>query len=100
MFISNPSFETWLLCHCRTPTHPYEPAELLEDLSTAIGSDYKKSTGMAFGKNDVDTAIKNASKLLPLEMCSAKECFDRNPSTMVHSLAKMIRDKSEVLTSV
>ncbi len=89
LYISNPSFEVWLLCHHRAPTHRYTPNEAVEELSAELGG-YQKSRGFELDDEMVDKAIANARALLPDEECSAEGCYRRNPSTMVHSLVKTI----------
>lgn len=90
LFLSNPSFEVWLLCHLRPLTHGYTPAELVEDLEKELGRPYKKSGGFDLDGRMVGTAIGNARRLLPDEVCDPVGCYRRNPSTTVHSLVEAI----------
>ncbi len=91
LFISNPSFEVWLLCHFRLPTHQYDQHDILTDLERELRGPYKKSSGFDIDDQMVERAVNNASRLLPLDNCNTGECYDRNPSTMVHSLVDSIR---------
>ena len=94
LFISNPCFEVWLLCHFRALTRPYSPKELVEDLDELCGG-YKKSSSIEIDNDMVDLAIDNSMKMLPEELCSINECYNRNPSTMVHSLVRTIRLRAD-----
>ncbi len=94
LFISNPSFEAWLLCHFRLPTHKYSSqAELEEELDKELKGRYKKSKGFDINDEMVDKAIVNAKKLLPEDECTPEGCYDRNPSTMVYRLVETIRKR-------
>ena len=93
LFISNPSFEVWLLCHFELPTHPYTPVELMEEMDRVMGRRYGKSSGFDLTDPMVDKAIRNSRRLLPDEECNVSGCFKRNPSTMVHALVESIRGR-------
>lgn len=93
LFLSNPSFEVWLLCHFNLPSHPYTPSELVDDMKVQLGGEYKKSRGFELDDPMVDRAIINARKLLPDDECTPEGCFEHNPSTMVHSLVETIRKR-------
>lgn len=93
LFISNPSFEVWLLCHLRLPTHPYTPAELVEEMGRAMGGQYVKSKGFDIDEGSVERAMANARVLLPGDGCGALDCFERNPSTMAHLLVGEILER-------
>lgn len=92
LFISNPCLEVWLLSHFRPLTHPYDQKEILADLEKQLGKQYSKSSGIVIDDMMVDRAIKNAEKLLPESDCNPAGCFQRNPSTMIHLLVKLIRN--------
>ena len=93
LFLSNPSFEVWLLSHFRQLTHPYTPSELMEDMDRELDGGYTKSRGFEIDDGMIDRAIVNARKLLPDEECTPVGSFRRNPSTMVHSLVETIRKR-------
>lgn len=100
LFISNPSFESWLLCHFRLPTHPYTPAELVEDLDRELDGAYSKSKGFDISDKMVDKAVGNARKLLSDEACTSDGCYRCNPSTMVHTLVEDIRGRMSKRSSI
>ena len=93
LFLSNPSFEVWLLSHFRQLTHPYTQDELIDDMGRALGGGYSKSRGFEIDDGMVDRAIENSRKLLPDEECNPVGSFRHNPSTMVHSLVDTIRKR-------
>lgn len=93
LFLSNPSFEVWLLSHFRLPTHLYTPAELVEDMKRELGGRYEKARGFDFDDSMVDRALTNAGRLLPDDECDVEGCYGRNPSTMVHKLVEAIRKR-------
>lgn len=94
LFISNPCFEVWLLCHFCIPTHPYSPRQLIEDLDRFCGG-YKKSSSIGIDDEMVDLAIENSMRLLPGGSCNINGCYGSNPSTMVHSLVRAVRDRAD-----
>lgn len=91
LIISNPSFEVWLMCHYRIPTHPYSAAELFNEIDADIG-EYNKSRSIKLDVESVNKAVINAEKLLSENDCNPTGCYRHNPSTTVHSLIKAIRD--------
>lgn len=91
LFLSNPSFEVWLLAHYRLPSHPYTPAELVDDMRGELGGQYDKARGFDIDDGMVDKAIRNSRRMLPDDECDIEGCYNRNPSTMVHSLVDSIR---------
>lgn len=92
LFVSNPCFETWLLCHFRLPTHPFDQNEAVEEVKRELGGRYVKSEGFGIDDMMVDKALVNARRLLPSQGSSATSCHRKNPSTMVHALVGQIRD--------
>lgn len=93
LYISNPAFEIWLLCHYRTPSHPCTPAELVDDMNEVLGRPYTKAKSIEIDDGMVGRAIENAERLLSEDECNPIECYKRNPSTMVHSLVRKIRER-------
>lgn len=56
LFLSNPSFEVWLMCHRRIPTHPCTAAELFDEMNDGMGR-YNKSKGIEFDDRSVCMAV-------------------------------------------
>ncbi len=92
LFVSNPCFETWLLCHFRIPIHPCDQNGAVEELEGELGGRYVKSRGFDIDDGMVDKALTNAGKLFRNAGCSPTECHRHNPSTTVHVLVDAIRD--------
>lgn len=84
-FVSNPSFEVWLLLHYRIPRGDVSQKGLEDMLTAALGRKYVKGAGIP---DDVDphAAIANAEMLLP--DADTESCLRRSPSTTVHQLVK------------
>lgn len=93
LIISNPSFEVWLMCHYRIPTHPYTATELYNEMDAELRG-YNKSRGIEFNDESVDKAVTNAEKLLSENECNPTGCCRHNPSTTVYSLVKTIRNRN------
>ena len=87
LFLSNVSFEVWLLMHYKALSKPYSQEELEAELSEAIGHRYVKSEGIFLDQDCLDTALGNCCKN-GLGADNPEECLRRNPSTMVHLLVK------------
>ena len=90
MYISNPSFEFWLLLHFEDNTATYIQDELEKRLEKHIGAKYKKSEGI--NKHITDENIKKAvvrsKKLLPDgDPC---KCKGTVPSTCLHILVERL----------
>ncbi|MDO5862071.1 MAG: RloB family protein [Thermoplasmata archaeon] len=85
LFMSNPSFEVWLVLHYGIPKGDLSQKGLEGMLSKHLGRPYVKADSIP-SDADVGLAISNAEKLLPVP--STENCLDRIPSTMVHVLVK------------
>lgn len=90
LFLSNRSFEVWLLLHYESFTKPYSQNELENKISKHIGHRYCKSEGIAFDKAMVYRAIENSEKNLPSG--DDMECLNKNPSSTLHTLVTSILD--------
>lgn len=88
LFISNRSFEVWLIMHFRDITRPMNQEELEGILSECLGTKYKKTDGIRkkISTDDVNQAIIRASKRIPKLDGSINKIFESNPSTTVHFL--------------
>lgn len=95
LFISNPSFEIWLLCHFILPSHPYSQDELMEDMRIQTRNGYERGHGLDIDNAMVNRAIVNARKLLPEDGPDPMACFRHNPSTMAYSLVESIKNMDE-----
>jgi len=91
LFLSNVSFEVWLLMHYERFSIPYTQDELEERLTSHLGHKYRKSQGIPFDLALVKKAVGNAAYNLP-EGDNA-DCLKRNPSTRLHFLVGEILDR-------
>lgn len=90
LFLSNVSFETWLLMHYEPVAVPYEQEELEERLKEYLGGRYCKSEGIPMDEEMIRRAIKHADQVLSVG--DNIDCFKNNPSTRVHMLVKGLMD--------
>ena len=89
LYLSNISFEVWLLMHYEYLTKPMGQEELEERIGQHLGRLYVKAKGIPITKGLVDKAICNVYRGQG-SPSSGIECLDRNPSTMVGSLVECI----------
>lgn len=89
LYLSNISFEVWLLMHYKQLNRPYTQDELEEELQKYLGHAYVKSKGIPFDRKMLDFALRNASEKLD-DNDKNVNCFERNPSTMVHKLIETL----------
>ncbi len=95
MFMSNPSFEFWLLLHYEDVRRCMCQDELEELLTKIIGHRYSKGEDLSkkITIEMIRTAIRRSERLLPNPEVDL--CLSRCPSTMVHSLAKDLLSLSD-----
>lgn len=95
VYISNPSFEVWLILHFENYAKCEEPIAVTERLDSIMvkrtGRHYEKSEGIRWTDDMLDTALKNAAGIQKKNGCTLEWCFDTRPSTMVHKLVETIR---------
>ena len=92
LYLSNRSFECWLILHFKKLTKPMNQEELETFLSGCIGRKYRKSEGISknIGDAEIKSAIARAEELVEDgEECS-EVCYTQNPSTTVHHLVKKL----------
>jgi hypothetical protein len=89
LYLSNPSFEVWLLMHFQDFSKPCSQEELETMLSKVLGKKYSKSHGIPLDVSKVRLAISNAEKHLPSSK-GPGDCIKLFPSTMVHRLAERL----------
>ena len=92
LYLSNRSFECWLILHFRKLTKPMNQDELEMILSECIGRKYKKSEGISkdIGDSDILSAIERAEELVNGDEDNSAVCYTMNPSTTVHRLVKIM----------
>ena len=84
LFLSNVSFEVWLLMHYERPVSVRSQDDLEERLSHLLGRKYRKSQGIPFDIDMLKRAIENAG--ISLSERDNLKCLGKNPSTTVHFL--------------
>lgn len=90
LFISNPSFEVWLLLHFKNLGRPYTQEELEEDISHALRKKYKKSEGIDPNDHLIDMAIKRSVSMIDDFEVRNEECLKKNSSSTLHFLVRDI----------
>jgi hypothetical protein len=90
MYISNPSFEFWLLLHFEDDKTTYIQDDLEERLGKHIKAKYKKSEGINrhIGRENIENAIIR-SKVLLIDGDPVK-CKNTTPSTCLHVLVEKL----------
>ncbi|MCL2148875.1 MAG: RloB family protein [Methanomassiliicoccaceae archaeon] len=90
VYVSNPSFEFWLLLHFEDNRVNEVQGVIEELLGKHIGVRYKKSEGVNRHITDknVKEAIIRSRRLLPSG--DPVDCKDRSPSTCLHALVEEI----------
>jgi len=95
MYISNPSFEFWLLLHFEEDKTTYIQEDLEKRLEKHIKTEYKKSEGINryIGHENIELAIVRSKSLLvdgdPIK------CKNTVPSTCLHILVEKITKKTK-----
>ena len=94
LFMSNPSFEYWLLLHFRDVTRAMTQREMEDMLGDLLGQRYSKGADLTRRLPDsgIRDAIGRAERGLPIGSCDIETCFDRTPSTMLHILVSELAD--------
>lgn len=91
LYLSNPCFEIWLVLHYKKPTKAMDPDQLCDLLEELSEKKYKKSNGILWNIQMLETAIDNANRLAGGKPLTAERCLETDPSTMVHMLVESIR---------
>ncbi len=92
LYLSNVSFEYWLVLHFKDWSRASTQEELEQILSDCLKRRYVKTEGI--GKKTIeanlDSAIKRAEKRISEESNRNELCGKNNPSTTVHFLVRKI----------
>lgn len=93
LFVSNPSFEVWLLLHYREITRWMSCEELNDELTRVLGRKYVKSEGIPYDKDRLDNALRNGFRQFDdyrrrNELCLGKD----RCRTSLHLLVKEIQE--------
>ena len=90
IYISNPSFEFWLLLHFEDDKITYIQRDLENKLGKHLGTRYVKSVGINewIDDEDVKKALFRSKNLLPDG--DPIQCAKTSPSTCVHLLIEKL----------
>lgn len=94
LYVSNPSFEYWLILHFKDYNKYASSKDMEGELSMLLGKEYVKSEGISSTLTDqkINNAIVRASKAIPFGNADPLFCKEHLPSTTVHSLVREILD--------
>lgn len=96
LFMSNPSFEYWLILHFRDVTRAMTQDEMEELLGDILGHTYSKGADITrrFSASGIREAVGRAEMRLPRDSCTVEACYGTTPSTMLHVLVSELVDVS------
>ncbi len=92
VYISNPSFEVYLLMHFANVPSGSSQHDLEDSLGRHLGKRYDKAQGISISDESVKTALGRAERALPSKM-NTKDCIDRPGTTTVHRLVMKIASR-------
>ena len=95
LYISNPSFEVYLLMHYRDVHGNLSQSDLEESLSTHLGRKYDKGRGISLDEQKILSAVSRADRNLPEKQSSAMYVAGKPGTTTVHRLVKKLANKLE-----
>jgi len=92
LYVSNPSFEYWLILHFRDFNKYTTQKDMEDELSLLLGQKYAKSEGISGVITDekINEAILRASKIISPDRAGPIICKKILPSTTVHLLVHEI----------
>lgn len=91
-YISNPSFEVFLLMHYADVPSSISQHDLEDSLGRFQGRKYDKSKGIGITDDSVKAAIIRADRSLPSES-DVRACLERPGTTTVHRLVMKIASR-------
>ncbi len=93
LFVSNPSFEVWLVLHFERITRWMSCEELNDELTRILGRRYVKSESIPFDNDRLETAITNGFAQFDDSKNRNEQCLGNDVSrTTLHLLVKEIMD--------
>ena len=90
LFISNPSFEVWLLMHFEDVSSGMDQKDLEHALDRNLERKYKKSKGIHPNKAMILEAVRRAESKIPGNVDVLSYVLEHPGTTMVHLLFKGI----------
>lgn len=91
VYLSNPSFEVFLLMHYTDVSPQYDQHDLEDSISRFLGRKYEKARGITTTDSMVKDAVRRSAKSVSVDGCIADYCLDHPGSTMLHLLVKKLQ---------
>ncbi len=92
VYISNPSFEVYLLMHFANVPSSSSQHDLEDSLGRHLGKRYDKARGIGISDESVRAALGRAERALPSKL-DIKDCIDRPGTTTVHRLVTKVASR-------
>ena len=92
VYISNPSFEVFLLMHFTNVPSSLSQHDLEESLGRQLGRKYDKARSIRISDESVMAAIGRADRALPSKL-GTRECIEHPGTTTVHRLVTKIASR-------
>lgn len=90
LYISNPSYEVFLLMHYTDARSSLDQDSLEESLSHQIGTRYDKAKGIRLTKTMVSDAIHRGKRTIADPSTGLENCLSKPGTTMVHLLVERL----------
>lgn len=95
IYLSNPSFEVFLLMHYSDVKASLNQKDLEESLSHKLKTKYDKSTGIPLKITMVSAAICRGKKAIADPLTALDCCLSKRGTTMAHMLVEELINKSK-----
>lgn len=95
LFISNPSFEVWLLMHYKDVACNIGQEELESELACVLERPYVKSEGIDIDDSKISSAMNRSRQIIESRDDKTRKCALECPSTTLHFLIEMILKSKE-----
>lgn len=92
IYISNPSFEVFLLMHFADVPSSISQHDLEDSLSRHLGRKYDKAKGINISDESVKAALTRADRVLPSK-ADSKDCLDRPGTTTIQQLVRKVSSR-------
>ncbi len=90
LYVSNPSFEVFLLMHFRNVSPNWTQDDLERELSDSLGRHYHKTDGIRPTKESVNDAIKRSEETLPKKGNELENVLQQPGRTNAHRLIQKL----------
>jgi hypothetical protein len=93
VYISNPSFEAYLLMHYQNVSGSLTQKDLEDALTLKLGYKYDKGQGIPLDEEKIKDAVSRAQKALPDKQLDTLSSYRRPGTTTVHKLVRKLATK-------